>query len=204
MSYAIFSVESFVGGLPAFHGKTLYMARVDPHLTSGCEVVLDVDKGLLAPLESVQHRFLRRLLGLKYRSMLAVLFTETGVLPIRYRRIILALGYLKYLIALPPNRFAWSAFMDSVRLARLGHRCWLNDLRAVLALLPNPVVTTIEEMTEAASVEKIIDAVTNSCERSLQRVIDTSPMTGLLRNRVEIDEDGGEPKLTVLYFRHYR
>ncbi|KAJ6487815.1 hypothetical protein C8R45DRAFT_257268 [Mycena sanguinolenta] len=37
----------------------MYMALVDPHLTHGCEISLDVDLDLLKPLEDVQTEFLR-------------------------------------------------------------------------------------------------------------------------------------------------
>ncbi|KII83516.1 hypothetical protein PLICRDRAFT_148104 [Plicaturopsis crispa FD-325 SS-3] len=202
MSYAIFAMESFIGGLPAFEGKTLYMARLDPHLTAGCEVVLDVETELLGLLEDVQHKFIRRLLGLTYRSMLCVLFTETGILPIRYRRIVLALGYLKYLVLLPESRLAWSAYMDSMRLARLGHKGWVNDLRFVLLHLPKPVIATIGQLSSAETIDDLIDEVVKSCETSLQLTIDTSPKTVLLRNRVEKGDDGSL-KAVPLHFRDY-
>ncbi|KAJ7894554.1 hypothetical protein B0H13DRAFT_1512904, partial [Mycena leptocephala] len=63
----------------------LYMARVDCYLTSGCELSLDTDSNLLDEHREVQLHFLRRMLGLNTHSMLAVLFTETGQLPVRFR-----------------------------------------------------------------------------------------------------------------------
>ena len=80
-----FTLDSFIGSLPPFQGKRLYNARVDPHLTSACEVALDVNLPLLALLQKVQHTFLCRLLGLNPRSMRAMLFSETGVAPLAYR-----------------------------------------------------------------------------------------------------------------------
>jgi hypothetical protein len=41
--HAILAVESLISSLPPKEGQILYTARVDPHLISGCEVVLDVD-----------------------------------------------------------------------------------------------------------------------------------------------------------------
>lgn len=72
--------------------------------------------------------------------MLAVLFSETGIWPIRYRRVTLALKYLKYLIQLPHKRLAWCAMMDSLDLAKNGQISWINDMRLVLAELPIPVL----------------------------------------------------------------
>ncbi len=74
------------------------MARVDPHLIFGAEVILDVDGPVLEAMCSVQHAYIRRMLGLNKRSATAVLFTETGLWPIRYRRILLALQYLAYIL----------------------------------------------------------------------------------------------------------
>jgi hypothetical protein len=64
-----------IGALPPREGLQLYEARVDPHLTSGCEVVLDTEVYLVAHLE--------KLLDLNLRCMLPVLFTETGILPMQ-------------------------------------------------------------------------------------------------------------------------
>ncbi|KAJ7593216.1 hypothetical protein C8J56DRAFT_779693, partial [Mycena floridula] len=65
-------------------GILIYMARVDPYMTSGCDVILDVSEGYLGELEEIQVGFLRRLLGVHSCSSKAPLFTETGVQPIRY------------------------------------------------------------------------------------------------------------------------
>ncbi|KAJ7181923.1 hypothetical protein C8R46DRAFT_885180, partial [Mycena filopes] len=87
----ILGLDRFVGTLPAWDARTLYMARIDPYLTAGCDVCLDVDNKGLKMLEKVQLMFLRRMLGLSSRSMRAVLFSETGIWPIKYRRVYLAL-----------------------------------------------------------------------------------------------------------------
>ncbi|KAJ7156263.1 hypothetical protein C8R46DRAFT_910115, partial [Mycena filopes] len=87
----ILGLDRFVGTLPAWDARKLYMARIDPYLTAGCDVCLDVDTKGLKMLEKVQLMFLRRMLGLGSRSMRAVLFSETGIWPIKYRRIYLAL-----------------------------------------------------------------------------------------------------------------
>ena len=91
MVFATFAVESMVGILPPREGLQLYKSRVDPHLTFASEVMIDVEGSFLALLEDVQVLFLHRLLGLHKRSMHALLFTETGIMPISYHHIILAL-----------------------------------------------------------------------------------------------------------------
>ncbi|KAJ7235334.1 hypothetical protein C8J57DRAFT_1034976, partial [Mycena rebaudengoi] len=124
-----------IGCLPPADGIRLYMARVDPHLTFGCEVCLDTDTNNLRELTDVQHEFIRRLLGVHDRSILAPLFTETGILPLTYRRPFLALGYLIYLLDLTPTHLAKVAYLDSLALLASGMPCWLSDLRIVLASL---------------------------------------------------------------------
>ncbi|KAJ7271600.1 hypothetical protein C8J57DRAFT_1031702, partial [Mycena rebaudengoi] len=124
-----------IGCLPPQEGIRLYMARVDPHLTFGCEICLDTRADNLKTLTDVQHEFIRRLLGIHDHSILSILFTETGVFPLKYRRSILALGYLIYLINLSPTHVAHMAFLDSLSLAHLGFPCWISDLRIVLASL---------------------------------------------------------------------
>ncbi|KAJ7862074.1 hypothetical protein B0H13DRAFT_1900276 [Mycena leptocephala] len=120
VAHASFTVDSMIGSLPPREGVQLYMARVDPHLISGCEVVLDVTSRLVTKLEKPQLRFLRRLFGLKPRSMRAILFTETGLLPIRYRRAIIVLNHAKYWAHLPDNHYARAAYRESLRLSAQG------------------------------------------------------------------------------------
>lgn len=90
VSNAIFGLNHRIGSLPVREGLQLYTARIDCYLISGCEILLDTDSALLEEHLEAQHMFLRRLLGLNPHSMLAVLFTQTGRLPIRIRRLILA------------------------------------------------------------------------------------------------------------------
>ncbi|KAJ3858921.1 hypothetical protein EV359DRAFT_13776, partial [Lentinula novae-zelandiae] len=124
-----------IGCLPPREGIILYMARVDPHLIFGCEIVLDIDLSLLGDLEQAQCQYLRRLLGISKRSMRAILFTELGIEPIRYRRLGLALGYLQSLLIQPDHRVVRDAFTHSLHLARSGHATWVNDLRSTLSKL---------------------------------------------------------------------
>ncbi|KAJ7820549.1 hypothetical protein B0H13DRAFT_2130073 [Mycena leptocephala] len=100
---AIFALKHRIGSLPVREGLLLYKARMDCHLTSGCELSLDTD-ALVSELVESQHLFLRRLLGLNPRSMIAILFTETGIMPVRMRRLLLALGRLEYMLSTDPGR----------------------------------------------------------------------------------------------------
>ncbi|KAJ6603150.1 hypothetical protein B0H10DRAFT_1666674, partial [Mycena sp. CBHHK59/15] len=89
-----------VGDLPVWDARTLYMARVDPYLISGADICPDLVASRLAEKEAVQHHYLRRMLGLNARSMTAILFSETGLEPIRYRRAKQLVNYLRHLVLL--------------------------------------------------------------------------------------------------------
>ncbi|KAL0058100.1 hypothetical protein AAF712_015241 [Marasmius tenuissimus] len=52
-SAATFAVQDRIGPLPVKEARMLFMARVDPHLTFGCEVIIDINDGLLKKLEQV-------------------------------------------------------------------------------------------------------------------------------------------------------
>lgn len=75
----ILSLDRFVGTFPAWDLRTLYIARVDPYLTAGCEISLDIEQKSLKLLEQVQLKFLRRMLGIGTRSMKAVCFSEKEI-----------------------------------------------------------------------------------------------------------------------------
>ncbi|KAH7878333.1 uncharacterized protein C8R40DRAFT_1016547, partial [Lentinula edodes] len=83
---------------------------------------------LLSMLEQIQLLFLRRMLGLSRRSILAPLFTETGIMPIRTRRVILALRYLICLLKLGPEHYAHLALQENFNLRNSGMKCWLLDV----------------------------------------------------------------------------
>ncbi|KAJ7167411.1 hypothetical protein C8R43DRAFT_174350 [Mycena crocata] len=204
VSYATFSVESFVGVLPPREGLLLYKARVDPHLTFGCEVVLDVDHVLGPTLDAPQNHFLRRLLGLNRRSMLAVLFTETGMMPIRYRRALLALRYAQGFAAIPADveDIPRASFRESLRIAGQGHSCWASDLHWVLSSLPVPVALDYAALLTAEGIDGIMKEVEAACDGALKSEIDGLVKTQFLKNRLESD-DNGKLVAVTRRFRHY-
>ncbi|KAJ7748694.1 hypothetical protein B0H16DRAFT_1725506 [Mycena metata] len=164
-----FAAKGMIGCLPPYEGIRLYTARMDPHLTFGCEVSLDVVTKHLEQLTGVQHQFLRRLLGLHSRSILAVLFSETGVVPLAYRRPIIALGYLVYLITLPATHYATAAYLDSK--------------------LPVPVQLSLGDLTAegVASIRKNLEAV---CHKWIgDTVTEMSSRLPLIQGRLDRNED---------------
>jgi exonuclease III len=202
---ASFALDSFIGALPPKEGKMLYMARVDPILTFGCEVVLDVEETLVQKLSDVQHLFIRRLLGLGPRSLLATLFTETGILPLRFRRAKLAIGYLIYLLRLPHSHYAYAALQESKSLLLAGFPCWLGDLNWVIGHLPgqiSPISFHVENMS-SEELQSLQDNLDRTCDRFLQDFVDSSPKCRLLRGRLETTENGHRRVHMTRKLRHY-
>jgi hypothetical protein len=81
-------MESSIGLLPPEEGIALYTALLDLHLTHGAEISPDINKSNLAPLQEIQHGFICRLLGLPKNSAIVVLFTETRLTPLKFRRLL--------------------------------------------------------------------------------------------------------------------
>ncbi|KAJ7814947.1 hypothetical protein B0H14DRAFT_2309802, partial [Mycena olivaceomarginata] len=139
------------------------------------------------------------------RSMKAILFSETGVWPIRYRRVYLALKYLCYLLGLQDSdRPVWNALQESVTLARAMKISWINDLRIVLSRLYIPVELNITTGLEITTVEEAMKAVKKSMEAWIDNEIETSLRTKeLLTGRLEMDSESGKLVKKSLDFRHY-
>jgi hypothetical protein len=173
------------------------MALVDPHLIHGCEISLDTNKPSLAQLEEIQ---LRRLLGLNQSSMLAPLFTETSLVPVRFRRIILALGFLKYLLSLPTEQYARRALNDSIDLAANGKPSWVKDLQTVTSGLPTPVALPNLAMITTAEMDDTIKSVLDSMNIWLKSAIDNSSKLYLLHGRKVLIKDGDAPAHKTLHF----
>jgi hypothetical protein len=210
-STIVFTLHSFVGDVTPPLGYRLYMARTDPHLTFGCEVALDINTANRQKFEGIQHRFLRRLLGVHPRSLLAPLFTETGAIPIRYRRVLLALRALHFTCSLAADRLALLAILDSIALASENCPGWAHDLATVLAALPIPVTAEVSRLAEQDYVQTLIERVEESWKASLERDIHASDRLHLLHQRlVTIDGhptfqvDKMQPYLRIPHARHRR
>jgi hypothetical protein len=90
-------IEDMTGRLTPRELKPLYMARVDCHLIHACEISPDSEDVHVKELSKVQVSFIRQMLNLHRRSMIAPLFTETGITPLRVRHLLLSLSHLIYL-----------------------------------------------------------------------------------------------------------
>jgi hypothetical protein len=207
----IFTLHSLVGDVTPTLGYRMYMARADPHLTFGCEVSLDTNDANIAKLEKIQARFLRRLLGVHPRSILAPMYTETGTIPIRYRRALLALRALDYICSLPDSHYAHAALADSVSLAALGHQCWASDLVKVLSKLAIPVAAHASTFLTRNGIQDLVLAVEQSWQNSLEHYIHASDRLCLLHHRLVSVEgtqvyqvDKMQPYLNIPIARHRR
>ncbi|KAF8240369.1 hypothetical protein L208DRAFT_1233446 [Tricholoma matsutake] len=198
----VLGMESIIGTLPPWEAKKLYMAQIDPHLIHGYEVILDVDLPLLEKLSDVQTSYLRRVLGLHRRSMITPLFTETSLVPLRFRRIILTLGYLHYLTSLPTEHYAKKAYMDSVRLAKENKASWTMDLQYIFLNLPFHVPLPDLESITPLQVDEVTKLFKVKMEAYIQSELEASPKLYLLQNRLEPDKDC-PPSHKTLHFRHY-
>ncbi|TFK82999.1 hypothetical protein K466DRAFT_555777 [Polyporus arcularius HHB13444] len=140
------ALQQYIGPIPPLIALRMYRALVEPHLTYGCEIVVDVHPASLQPMEKIEHAFLRRALSLGTHCQLAPLFLETGLWPLRYRRLHLSLRYLAYVLKDGPL-FLAAAFRDSFPLATRSPDAggpassWWSDLYHALASLPVPVHT---------------------------------------------------------------
>lgn len=170
--------------LTMWAARSLYVAQVDPHLTYATEVCLDVDDHRLRPLENIQRNFLRRALGLSATSPIVVLFTETGLQPLRYRRALLALNYLRYLLSQCPTMPS-HALSHSIALARQGSPCWITDLHHTLASLPHPVPFDYFKAINLAAVDELVRLVNESALSDLRMELQSSQRLTLLRDRTE-------------------
>ncbi len=151
------------GDLPPREALIVYRARVAAHLTYGAELALDVSKGLLALLEAVEVHFLRRTLHLHDRSRLCVLYSETGLLPLRFVRVDRALRFLSGLLQAPDTRLVVSCLGAYVALWEACQSGWLSDIVIVMQRLG---VTEPQDWLATLSTVQGVNGLRTSVEQS--------------------------------------
>ncbi|KAJ7908578.1 hypothetical protein B0H13DRAFT_2661945 [Mycena leptocephala] len=170
--YAIFTMKHQIGSLPVKEGLQLYMARVDCYLISVAEISIDVDSHLLDDYLDIQHLFPRHLLGINSRSMLTVLFTETGRMPIRIRCLLLALG--------APRLRGFVCSWKSM----LGWRhCYF------IACSSTPIRIAPADFLSIPTIDAISKKVVEATDAHLQFDINFLQKSHLLRDRLELAGD---------------
>ncbi|KAJ3857533.1 hypothetical protein EV368DRAFT_77598 [Lentinula lateritia] len=135
--------------------------------------------------------------------MVAPLFTETGVMPIHFRRVILALRYLIYPLNLPLNHYASLALQANHVLRSSGNSCWLSDLEWAIQHPPNCTLALppTSQLSEQA-VLSLIKSVSQQCNQFLQSEVDNSNRLALLQCRREPSVTGPS-KYQARMLRHY-
>ncbi|KIY61071.1 hypothetical protein CYLTODRAFT_384831 [Cylindrobasidium torrendii FP15055 ss-10] len=179
----LFMLEKKVGSLSMAHALQLYNAQVDPHLTFGCEVAIECSASSSKALENVQNDFLRRLLGLSSRSCLAPLYIEAGVVPVRYRRLLIAIKFIAYAARMDERYLPAAAVRDSFALAETGARCHISDVRAALEKLPVPVIVTDLTLDNCRTEKWVNDLEARlalSCHTYLRNAVVTNTRLGVL------------------------
>jgi hypothetical protein len=202
---SLISLAAYTGPIRPDIGRRLYMARVDPHLVFGCEAMPDADDAVKG-MEHAQRTFLRRLLGLNPRSVVCVLFTETGIMPLRYRRAEIVLRYLAYIAALPPNHYAHIALLDTLELAQANKPGWLVDVLWSWRKLDKPLIMDVPELVEFirnSSFDALITRLHDLAKASATVVINNAPKLELISGRRERNRDGQLVIAEVYRLRDY-
>ncbi|KAJ7503252.1 hypothetical protein B0H11DRAFT_1629693, partial [Mycena galericulata] len=132
-------------------------------------------------------------------SMLAVLFTETGQMPVRIRRLLLALGQLRYMIGLDPGRVVPKTAFPDVREGKSG---WASDLVIMLRRLPTAIDVSADDLLCDDTVEAIAEKIVTIVDADLQYDIDHLVKTHMLRNRLESADDKSL-RMVTRRLRHY-
>ncbi|KAJ7125760.1 hypothetical protein C8R43DRAFT_898115 [Mycena crocata] len=144
------------------------------------------------------------MLGVRSQSLQAVLFSETGIWPIKYRRVHLALKNLCYLLELKHERPAWNTLQESLALARSSQISWINDLCIVLSRPYIPVELNISPEMDVKTVEQAMKDVVKSMEAWIDDEIKMSArVCDILVGRLEMDKDTKKFVKKSLDFRHY-
>jgi len=208
---AMSSFQAMMCGLERYTGrhkvpirvaKQLYTALVDCHLIAGADICPDACTAPLAELERIQIACLRRVLGLSNHCFRAFLFTETGLLPIRFRRVSLCLRYLKYLFTLDPTFYARVALEESERLSGLMCSSWWGDLqRCLVSIDPALRLPALKDLS-VADIEHREKAVARAGVDSVAGAVEDSRKCYLFRGRQEPSKDG-KSSVQKACLRHY-
>lgn len=177
--------------------RGVLQARVSHHFWEQ-----DIDDDLFEDLYSVQKAFIRRILGVHKRSPLAPLHTETGLVPLKFRRLELALRFVGYLCQRPVDSYAAAAYREAVQLSMAGQKGWLMDIAYVAQSLGlNVQLESLWDLdTEGV---KLLQSRLQQCLRtSLNDAISSGHKTYLLQGRLEPQSDGTLRHETMC-LRHY-
>ncbi|CDO73691.1 hypothetical protein BN946_scf185015.g19 [Trametes cinnabarina] len=145
---------------------TLTSRELPLHLT------LDLTATGLDDLECVQHTYAHRVFGLPTHAPVLVPLLDLGLWPLRYRHVLVALQYLRYLVT-TATTVPRAALRCALVLTQHGHPSWFSDLAHALLVPPVPVVLDHQAPPNTALAASLISAVQSSLQRhvvlSIQR-----------------------------------
>ncbi|KAI0074561.1 hypothetical protein K474DRAFT_1563518, partial [Panus rudis PR-1116 ss-1] len=202
MAAAIFALEAYVRDIPATAARTLYHARLDPHLIHGAEIAPDARSTCLTELTGVQHSYLRRMLGLNSHSLLPPLYSETGIDPLPFRRADCTLRYLLYVLQQKPE-IPFAALSEALILARSGKPSLISDLKLALRRLDPPVEFDYYEDFTPALLGDLRTRLTAAVSTHVTTGISACVRLPLLHRRVEYSPADGKPIKQAVRFRGY-
>ncbi|PBK99811.1 hypothetical protein ARMGADRAFT_1161404 [Armillaria gallica] len=102
------------------------------------------------------------------------------MVPLYHRRLILALRYLRYLLSLPEDYYAYLTLQKSLALRRSHLSSWFGDMQRVLARLAPTVHIDYDTLSEPIVTELII-AVERACLDSINDEINSKTKGAILR-----------------------
>lgn len=203
VGWQVWGLEQMTGALPVQIMLQLYMALVDPSLTHGCEVTPDSNRTARGVLEEVQIWYMRRAMGVGARAAISTSYTETGMMPIRYRRLLLALGFWRY-TARSPGLLVHRAMREAIRIDFDGGVSWVSRFREALGLEPRAgALPTHEHLMDDRRLVLLQETVQRSMGMSLLAQVEGSGKLELLHGRKEPDAQGDLTVTAPLKLRHY-
>jgi hypothetical protein len=130
-------------------------------------------------------------------SMFTPLFTELGLIPLRYQHLILALRYAGYMVHLPATHYVKAALEDSYQLFVNGHPGYWTDLVYALSNLKYPVMLpALPDVTPEGCVA-LGKAVYTSAMKHVEAEVSTSTHLYMLHDRCEPLDNESPRKITV-------
>ncbi|KAK0439658.1 hypothetical protein EV421DRAFT_847077 [Armillaria borealis] len=131
-----------------------------------------------------------------------MLFSETGMWPVKYRRLVLALRYWQYALSLPNDHFLSCAMADAVN----GNSSWMSDLVHALRRLPHPISLDVSRDWRPVDIDNLIETVERSCLKDIDDFMASSPKALLLHHcspRAAHLHNGHASQYVVSAFRSY-
>ncbi|PPQ69327.1 hypothetical protein CVT26_002559 [Gymnopilus dilepis] len=202
---ALFKLELYVGRnrIPPAVARMLYCATVDCHLISGSDVAPDVSQTAIQDLSRVQKRVLRRILLVSKHTPTAPLFTETGIMPVGPRRVLVLLHALAYYIQQPPTDLLTLA-LKQAHILRLKKKFnYLSDADYALQTASHSTLSlpSLPHLTPEV-IAQLQKDLKNHVWSYLEQEIQQNRRLYLLHDRLEPLQDGSYKHIRST-LRHY-